>query len=148
MVEAEAFVMAKEYRATTGKRLVSALMALAARTGLGNFVVLTTTGSRSGQPRAVTLSPISDEDGEHLVSPYGDSGWVHNVRANPTATLRRGRSEDRVRLVEVTEDKPELVKAYYEREAFSRQFMDVPGEADVEDFATVAGRFPVFRIER
>lgn len=138
--------MAKEYKATGGKRLVSWLMAQLARLGIGNFTVLVTTGRKSGEKRKVTVSPISDDEGEYLVSPYGDSAWVLNLRANQAATLIRG-SETEVTLVEVTGQKPDLVKAYYEREAFARQFMDVPGDATVDDFASVPDRFPVFRIQ-
>lgn len=140
--------MAKEYEVTTGKRVVSWFMAKAARLGLGNFVVLTTTGRKSGRPREVTVSPISDDEGEYLVSPYGDSAWVLNVRAHPSAKLVRGGSVSDVSLVEVTGDKPELLRAYYEREGFARLFMDVPGGATVDDFASVSERFPVFRIEK
>lgn len=139
--------MVKNYEVTAGKRLVSAMMAGAARLGVSNFAVLTTTGRRTSEPRRVTIAPISDGSGEYLVSPYGQSAWVLNARANPIALLLRGRTEQTVRLVEVTGQKPELVKAYYEREGFARQFMDVPGEAAVEDFASVAERFPVFAIE-
>lgn len=139
--------MAKDYQVTTGKRLVSWLMGGAARLGLGNFILLTTTGRKSGEPRQVTLAPISDEEGEYLVSPYGDSAWVLNLRESPTATIRRGRSESAVRLVEVTGEKPDLVERYYQREGYARQFMDVPGEATPADFASVSERFPVFRID-
>ena len=139
--------MAREYEATTGKKIVSWLMGRLARIGVGNFTVLVTTGRKSGRRREVTVSPISDEDGDYVVSPYGDSGWVLNLRANPSATLIHG-SETPVFLEEVTGEKPELVKAYYEREAFARQFMNVPGNATVDDFASVHERFPVFRIDR
>jgi deazaflavin-dependent oxidoreductase (nitroreductase family) len=139
--------VARVYEVTPGKRGISWLMAKAARLGLGNFVVLIITGRKSGRPRNVTVSPISDDEGRYLVSPYGDSGWVLNARADPSAIMKRGGSETPVRLVEVTGQKPELVKAYYEREAFARQFMDVPGEATVDDFASVPDRFPVFRID-
>jgi deazaflavin-dependent oxidoreductase (nitroreductase family) len=139
--------MAKEYEVTTGKRIISWLMAKMARVGLGNFVVLTATGHKSGQPREVTVSPISDHQGEYVVSPYGESAWVLNVRTHPVANVKRGGSAKPVRLVEVTGEKPELVKTYYERERFARQFMDVPGEATVDDFASVSHRFPVFRID-
>jgi deazaflavin-dependent oxidoreductase (nitroreductase family) len=137
--------MAKEYEVTTGKRVISWIIAKMARLGLGNFVVLTTTGRKSGQPRDVTVSPISDDEGEYIVSPYGNSGWVLNARANPKVLIQRRGRERQVRLVEV--ERPELVKAYYGREGFSRQFMDVPGEATVDDFASVPDRFPVFRID-
>jgi deazaflavin-dependent oxidoreductase (nitroreductase family) len=139
--------MAKEYEVTAGKRFISWLMARAAGLGLGNFVVLIITGRKSGRPRNVTVSPITDDGGRYLVSPYGNSGWVLNARADPTAIVKRGGSETRVRLVEVTGEKPEVVKAYYEREGFARQFMDVPGKATVHDFASVPERFPVFRID-
>jgi deazaflavin-dependent oxidoreductase (nitroreductase family) len=147
-VEPKLEVMAKEYEVTTGKRVVSWIMAGMARVGLGNFVVLTTKGRKSGQPRSVTVSPISDDEGRYLVSPYGDSGWVLNARADPAVIIMHGGSETRVRLIEVTGEKPELVKAYYEREGFARQFMDVPGQATVADIASVSERFPVFRIEQ
>jgi len=140
--------MAKQYEVTTGKRVVTWIMAQAARLGMGNFVVLTTTGRKSGKLREVTLSPVEDGGVEYLVSPYGDSDWVINVRANSVATIRRGRSEETVRLTEVTGTKPELVKRYYDREAFARGFMEVPGDATVDDFASVAERFPVFEVVR
>lgn len=140
--------MAKEYEVTTGKRIVSWAMGRLARLGIGNFTVLVTTGRKSAQAREVTVSPISDEEGEYLVSPYGDSGWVLNARDNPQATLVRGGGAKEVTLLEVTGEKPGLVEAYYRREAFARQFMDVPGEATTKDFASVSERFPVFRIER
>lgn len=138
--------MAKRYEVTTGKRLVSWLTAQFARLGLGNFMVLVTTGRKSGEKRRVTVSPISDDEGDYLVSPYGDSAWVLNARSDPAATLVHG-DETEVTLVEVTGQKPALVRAYYEREAFARRFMDVPGEATVDDFASVPDRFPVFRIQ-
>jgi deazaflavin-dependent oxidoreductase (nitroreductase family) len=140
--------MAKKYEVTSVKRAVSWMLAQAAHLGIGNFVVLTTTGRKSGEPRTVTIAPIHDEDGEYLVSPYGESGWVLNARAQPTAIIERGRTSEQVQLVEVTGEKPHLVKRYHDREAFARRFMDVPGRGDLEDFQAVAGRFPVFEVVR
>jgi deazaflavin-dependent oxidoreductase (nitroreductase family) len=140
--------MAKKYEVTVFKRSVSWMLGHAARFGIGNFVVLTTTGRKSGQSRPVTVAPIEDEGGEYLVSPYGESGWVLNLRANPVAQIERGGSVETVRLVEVTGQKPQLVKRYHDREAFARRFMDVPGRGDLADFAAVADRFPVFEMVR
>lgn len=139
--------MAEKYEVTTAIRVISWVTARLASLGIGNLVLLTTKGAKTGRPRRVTLSPIDDDHGEYLVSPYGESGWVRNARAFPTCRLRRGRDRRTVRLVEVTGDKPELVKAYYERERFARRYMDVPGKAEVEDFASVPDRFPIFRLE-
>jgi deazaflavin-dependent oxidoreductase (nitroreductase family) len=138
--------MARTYQVSTGKRVISWVMARMAAMGVGNYVVLTTTGRNSGRPRKVTLAKISDGETDYLVSPYGESGWVLNARANPNATLRQGRMERPVTLVEATGDKPGLVKEYYEREGFARRFMDVPGDAEEADFASVPERFPVFEI--
>jgi len=140
--------MAKKYEVTSFKRAVTWMLGHAARFGIGNFVVLTTTGRESGLPRQVTVSPIEDDDGEYLVSPYGESGWVLNARANPVALVERGGSAETVRLVEITGEKPQLVKRYHDREAFARRFMDVPGRGDLDDFAAVAERFPVFEVVR
>jgi deazaflavin-dependent oxidoreductase (nitroreductase family) len=138
--------MVKEYQVTTGKRVVSWMMAQAARLGLGNFTLITTLGKRSGEPRRVTVAPIADDDEEYLVSPYGEVAWVHNVRAHPAVRMRRGGTEKPVELIEVTGQRPDLVRRYYERESFARQFMDLPENPDEGDFARFADRFPVFRI--
>jgi len=139
--------MASTYEVTAGKRTVTWVLTRLARLGVGSFVEVTVTGRKSGQPRTVTVNPIEDGNEQYLVSPYGEVSWVHNVRAQPRVTLRRGRQDSEVILVEVTGEKPEVVKRYYERESFARQFMDVPGEASVADFANVGDRFPVFRVD-
>ena len=139
--------MAKEYEVTTGKKVISWIAGKLTRLGVGPSVVLTTTGRKSGQPREVVVSPIVEDGTRYLVSPYGESAWVLNARANSQVTISKGGTESPVHLVEVTGEKPELLKEYYEREGFARQFMDVPGEATTEAFASVPGRFPVFRVE-
>jgi deazaflavin-dependent oxidoreductase (nitroreductase family) len=71
------------------------------------LIRLTTTGCISGLPREVSLYGF--EDGERLVivgSAGGaakDPAWVVNLRAQPLATLRRGRHETQVRAREVIE---------------------------------------------
>lgn len=113
--------------------------------GISRLVVLTTVGRRSGSPREVPVAPIRHDGITYLVAPYGEVSWVHNVRAHPEATLRRGRTVQEVVLWEV--DHPEVVQRYYEREPIASRFMEVPGEASVADFASVTGRFPVFRVD-
>ena len=72
-------------------------------------ITLTTTGRRSGQPRAVPLYGF--EDGQRLVivgsrgGAARDPAWVANLRSHPRATVRRGREVREVRAHEV--DGPE-----------------------------------------
>lgn len=136
--------MVKEYRAS---KLFNGIVKWASRLGVGQSQTLTTTGRKTGKPREVPVSPIEVEGQEYLVSPYGDVSWVKNARANPSVTLRRGGTSRRGNLIDVTDDAAHVVKAYWDREKFPRPYMDVPDDAEVSDFAAVAGRFPVFRVE-
>ncbi len=116
-----------------------------AKLGVPGLAVLTTTGRRSGLEREVPVSPIRHRGATYLVSPYGHVSWVDNVRANPRAKLRRGGNEREVVLREVTE--PEVLLRYYKRQPVASRFMDIPGRRDLDDFAAVAHRFPVFRVD-
>lgn len=71
-------------------------------------ITLTTTGRLSGRTRAVTLFAFDDGDRLVVVGSRGGSarhpGWVHNLRAEPTATLTVGTELRRVRAREVGEE--------------------------------------------
>jgi deazaflavin-dependent oxidoreductase (nitroreductase family) len=66
---------------------------------------LITTGRKTGLPRDIPL--YAYEDGDRLVIVGSSAGgprnpaWVHNLRAQPRATIRQGRKETRVRAREV-----------------------------------------------
>jgi deazaflavin-dependent oxidoreductase (nitroreductase family) len=70
-------------------------------------IVLATTGRRSGQPRRATLYAFPDGDALVVVGSLGGAArhpaWVHNLRAQPRATVRRGRTDEAVAAREVTE---------------------------------------------
>jgi deazaflavin-dependent oxidoreductase (nitroreductase family) len=61
------------------------------------LLILTTTGARSGEPRAVVLG--FGRHGDRLVVLASDNGapkapaWYHNLLANPTATIELAGSE-------------------------------------------------------
>ena len=139
--------MAKRYRVTTTIRWVNRFAAWAARRGRGPAHILTTTGRRSGEARSVPVSPISHDGVEYLVAPYGSRAWVENARANPSATLARAGNTRSCRLVEVTGEAAEVLKAYHQKEDFARQYMDVPETPSLADFEAAAEAFPVFRVE-
>jgi hypothetical protein len=136
--------MVREYRAP---KTINTIARWMNRAGLGRSETMTTIGRVSGEPREVPVSPIIVDGVEHVVAPYGEVSWVHNVRSDPMVVLRRGGRARRCQLVEVTDSGAAVVKAYWDRERYPRPYMDVPGDASVEDFASVTGRFPVFRIE-
>ena len=141
--------MAKQYRVTPQVRLINRLAWLLAYLGVGGpMVVLTTTGRRTGRERSTPVSPIEVGGNKYLVAPYGEVGWVRNVRANPRVQMRKGRSVRKVTLSETSgEEAAAAVQAYHKREAFARRYMDVPDNPTVADFASAASKFPVFRVD-
>jgi hypothetical protein len=93
------------------------------------------------------VSPIEVAGQEYLVSPYGEVGWVHNVRAQPDAVLRLGSRKRTVSLEEVApEEAAPVIAEYYAREGYARRFMEAPDNPSVDDFRQAANRFPVFKV--
>ena len=73
------------FRLSRGRTTMSALVS-----GLP-IVMLTTTGARTGQTRAVPVLGLPDDDRLILIaSNFGKSsnpGWYHNLRAHPSAVI-------------------------------------------------------------
>ena len=139
--------MVKQYELNAGTLRIGRVMSWMARRGIGKVQVLTTTGRKSGEPKSVPVSPIEVDGVEYLVCPYGEMGWVHNARANPSAILRHGSKERQIRLSETHGDSAaEVVAAYHSREGYARQYMDVPENPTREDFVAAAASFPVFAV--
>jgi deazaflavin-dependent oxidoreductase (nitroreductase family) len=123
---------------------------VSARFGPSVQQVIEVRGRTSGKIRStpVVVTPVNGE--RYLVSMLGpDSEWVKNViAADGTAVLRHGRRE-RVHLVEVAPAARAPVLSEYVRIARSgRQHLPLKPGAPLSDFAAIAERYPVFRIER
>jgi deazaflavin-dependent oxidoreductase (nitroreductase family) len=115
------------FRATRGR--------IGRRFGGMPIALVTTTGRRSGQPRDVTIPFV--RDGERYVFVASNAGdtrdpdWVHNLRADPEATLTVGgralpvrgheaEGEDRARLWALAcETNPDYLE--YERRVTGRR---------------------------
>ena len=67
---------------------------LVSRLQTGGVATLTVPGRRTGRARTVPVIPVEVEGIRYLVSPYGESQWVRNLRAAGKATLaRKGKVE-------------------------------------------------------
>lgn len=141
--------MARQYQVTPAMRVVNTLMSVLNRFGLGggSSYTLTTTGRKSGQDRSTPITLATVDGDRYLVAPYGEVGWVHNVRASGTATLsRRGRREE-VEVEEVSGTEAGRVLKHYVHEVrVVRPYFDAAHDAPVEEFAAEAARHPVFRV--
>ena len=86
---------------------------LAMRLGARGVCTLTVVGRRSGQPRKVPVIPVQVGPSRYLVSPYGESDWVRNLRTAGEGELScRGRAET-IHAVEVPVDERAVVIARY-----------------------------------
>src|SRR6266508_2661174 len=97
--------MAKRFRKTRVSTVRDRLMTRMLRRGKGppEIWLITVPGRRTGRPYTTPVSLVEDDGARWLVAPYGEVGWVRNVRAAGRLTLTRGgRSED----VEAAEVEP------------------------------------------
>jgi deazaflavin-dependent oxidoreductase (nitroreductase family) len=140
--------MAKQYQVSGAIRMVNTLTMWLARRGLGQQVVLTTEGRKSGEPHSIPVSPLDIKGVGYLVSPYGEVDWVQNVRANPTVRLRQGKHDREVTLAEVPPARTgELLQAYWTDQKITRPYFDVPSSSPTPaDFVKEAAAHPVFKI--
>jgi NADPH:quinone reductase-like Zn-dependent oxidoreductase len=96
---------------------------------------------------AVVLPTVGEH--QYVVSMFGTiSDWVHNLEAaHGDAVICHGGSR-RVRLVPVPHDERAPILQEYVRVASSgRKHFPLPVGASLEEFATIATQFPVYRIE-
>src|SRR5205809_7022869 len=62
--------------------------------GPPGICLLIVPGRRSGRPHSTPVTVVEHDGARWLVAPYGEVGWVRNVRAAGRVTLTRGRSEE------------------------------------------------------
>jgi len=115
---------------------------------MGPLKLLRTRGRRSGKPRTIPVVTFRHDGVEWLVSPFGDTAWVHNARADGHAEIGRGRRFRRVRLIEIDDArKPEVLLRYRRRYGivpFVRHaFRATPSQGPAA-FQQEAGSHPVF----
>jgi len=93
----------------------------------------------------VTL--VETEGQRWLVSPYGAVGWVHNVRALPEVSLRRGSTTEVLRAEEVGPNiAGPVLQCYVRNVLVTAPFFDAKADDPVERFAEEARRHPVFKL--
>ena len=141
--------MARSYRLGPARRAVNGLFTVLIQNGIGgrNNYLLTTTGRKTGRKRTTPVTLLENPGERWLVSPYGNVGWVYNVRDQPEVSLSRsGRSES----LRAEEAGPEvagrILKQYVCTVPVTVPFFDAKFADPVERFAQEADRHPVFRL--
>jgi deazaflavin-dependent oxidoreductase (nitroreductase family) len=143
--------MARSYRFGPARRAVNVLMSAMLRVGIPapqrTSYLMTTHGRRSGVARTVPVNLVVQDDRRWLVSPYGEVGWVHNLRANPRLTLRRGRHQEHLVAQEVgPEQAGPILKRYVTQVRITAPYFDAKRSAPDIVFISEANRHPVFEL--
>jgi deazaflavin-dependent oxidoreductase (nitroreductase family) len=114
-------------------------------------VVLTVPGRKSGTLRSTPITPMTVDGKRYVVGGFPGADWVQNVRAAGEVTLRRGRKQERVHMVELSpEDAKPLLRAYPTEVPTGVGFMKRAGlvqEGRPEELEKLAGRCAVFRFD-
>lgn len=140
--------MARHYRLGLLRRLGNLFMTVGVLLRVPrSTVLLETVGARGGQVRRTPVNVLRMDGERWIVAPYGEVGWVHNVRAAPNATLRRGMVGEPVRLESLDPDTAgPVLRAYRRTFPVTRPFFDAEADAPPEAFAMEASRHPAFRV--
>ncbi|MGE5594644.1 MAG: nitroreductase/quinone reductase family protein [Hyphomicrobiales bacterium] len=142
----------REGRPTRPGRAFGAVWTALAKLGVTPpfIAALETRGRCSGEPRRIPVLLADYAGGErYVVAMLGErSDWVRNVRAAGGEAVLVHRKPRPVQLVEVpVEERAPIIKVYVQRANGARPHIPVPPSAPVEEFAAVADRYPVFRVE-
>jgi|SRR5581483_8643409 len=116
--------------------------------GLPHNYLVQVKGRKSGKTYSTPIDLLEFKGKRYLVAPRGRTQWVRNAEAAGEVVLRKGflRRHFRVRAVEDTE-KPEVLKAYLDRfRTTVQRYFPVKAESPAEEFARVAGDYPVFEL--
>ena len=131
-------------------RLVARMLRLGVP--MGPLRILEMTGRISRQPRTTPVVLTKHQDEDWLVSPFGETDWVRNVRSQPNVHLIRLGRRQLVHLIEV-----DTVTAAPVLRTFLRRFRLVPfvppaftaaAGSELAAFLAEAHRHPVFRVSK
>jgi deazaflavin-dependent oxidoreductase (nitroreductase family) len=139
--------MAATYRLGAGRRLVNTLIRALLRIGMGppRTYLLTVPGRKTGRPLTTPVTLVESGGRRWLVAPYGEVGWVRNVRAAGRVTLSRGRRSERLTATPLGPADSAVVLRQYLREVpITRPYFDVRPDSPLEAFVAEAPRHPVF----
>ena len=112
------------------RRLVNPLVS---RLRTGGVATLTVVGRSSGAPRTVPVIPVEVDGVRYLVSPFGESDWVRNLRSAGAGQLCGKSATGAFRATELPVDqRPPIIAAYRRgaRRDVDRYFTRLPDPAD------------------
>jgi deazaflavin-dependent oxidoreductase (nitroreductase family) len=116
---------------------------------IGTMRLLSVPGRKSGELRTTPVSPLTVDGKRYVVAGLEGADWVKNARAAGWGILARGRTEERVALVELPPEERGAILRRFPREVphgvrFFERLYGVSGDPD--EFAALAPKCPVFEV--
>jgi deazaflavin-dependent oxidoreductase (nitroreductase family) len=142
--------MAKYYQVTPLLRFANGILVQLLRWGMlpPSMALLTVRGRKSGRTYSIPVQPIDEGGQVWVVSPYGETNWVRNVRAAGKATLTRAGCAAPVGLHEVdAQAAAPILKKYVHQVAIVRPYFDAQPNSPAATFESEARQHPVFLVE-
>jgi len=118
---------------------------------MGPDVLITVRGRKTGLPRTTPVTICEYGGRRGLISPFGETNWVRNLRAAGTATISYGRRRERVRAVELGHEEAvgfvcDVIVPIARQSRFGNWFVRNVDRIDIDNpEEAVLGR-PVFEI--
>jgi deazaflavin-dependent oxidoreductase (nitroreductase family) len=142
--------MARTYRMTGLARFGNSVTTVMIRLGVGpaGLQLLRVRGRTTGLERTTPVNVIEVDGRRWLVAPYGEVGWVRNLRAAGQADLLRAGRAEHVRPREAAADEAvPVLRAYLGRlRRVVGPYFDVTPDSPDAAFAAEAPRHPVFQV--
>lgn len=115
---------------------------------MGSMALLTVKGRKTGKQRTTPVAVLKMDENRYIVSVYGLSSWVRNLRATGHAKLAHGLHSEQISVVELTpqQSAPILKHAVSIAPGFLRKHFNATAESPIEDFEGDAANHPVFLV--
>ena len=130
-------------------RFVKALQRLGLPTGPA--MILTVPGRKTGRLRSTPMTPFTYRGDLYTVAGYPVADWAANARAAGVGTLTRGRTSQRIKIVELgAEESRPVLREFPARVPVGVGFAKRSGlvhEGTPDEFEALAGRLVVFRLD-
>src|SRR4051812_8232143 len=134
---------------SSGEKLFNRVFGFLAGVGIApSFIyLLEVRGRKSGKIYSTAVNLLELDGKQFLVAPRGRTQWVRNAEAAGEVILKRGaRRRFRLRSLDNSE-KLQVLKAYLTNyKSAVQKFFPVSPDVPLEEFAKIAGGYPVFEL--
>jgi deazaflavin-dependent oxidoreductase (nitroreductase family) len=118
---------------------------------MGPDVLLTVRGRKSGLPHTTPVTVCENAGRRGLISPFGETDWVRNLRASGRATIWIGRRKEEVTAVELGLAEAgafirDVVAPHAHRTRFGEWFVRNIDKIDIDHPEKAAEGRPVFEL--